>query len=246
MSDAGVSAGTAIVTGAGGAIGGAICARLGVAGLAVLLVNVTDRVEDVAARLRGKGVNAAACVADLTDAAAPERVGLAAERLGRPLSLLVNNAGIARDGRAGKLDAADFAAVVRVNLVAPLRLAQALGPRLADGGAVVNIASRAALGSFGQANYATSKSGLIGATRALALAWAPRLRVNAVAPGLVNTPMTAAMPPEVLRKLVNRVPLARPGAAEEIAEAVAYLGLSTASYVTGQVLLACGGRGVAG
>ena len=122
----------------------------------------------------------------------------------------------------------------------------AAGSRLADGGSVVNIASRAALGNFGQANYVTAKSGLIGATRALAMRWAPRVRVNAVAPGLVDTPMTRAIPPAVYEKLVARVPAGRAGAPEEIAEAVAFLASPRSSYVTGQVLLACGGRSVAG
>jgi len=159
--------------------------------------------------------------------------------------VLVNNAGITRDARALAMTPEDYALVIRVNLVAPLRLAEAAGPRLADGGSVVNIASRAALGNFGQANYVTAKSGLIGATRALAMRWAPRVRVNAVAPGLVDTPMTRAIPPAVYEKLVARVPAGRAGAPEEIAEAVAFLASPRSSYVTGQVLLACGGRSVA-
>jgi NAD(P)-dependent dehydrogenase (short-subunit alcohol dehydrogenase family) len=114
-----------------------------------------------------------------------------------------------------------------------------------DGGAIVNLASRAALGSFGQANYAAAKSGLIALTRALALRWAPRIRVNALAPGLVDTPMTAGMPPEVLDQLVARVPAGRMGTPAEMADVVAFLASPAASYITGQVLLACGGRSVA-
>lgn len=99
---------------------------------------------------------------------------------------------------------------------------------------------------FGQANYVAAKSALVGATRALAVQWAPRLRVNAVAPGLVDTPMTEPMPPDVYAKLVARVPAERAGDPAEVAEAVAYLASDRASYITGQMLLACGGRSVAG
>jgi len=232
----------AVVTGAAGAIGRAIARRLLEDDLAVVCVDRDAAVADVCREL---GAGATPCVADLAMPEAPERVLAAAEAAGE-LAVLVNNAGITRDARALAMTPEDYALVIRVNLVAPLRLAEAAGPQLADGGSVVNIASRAALGNFGQANYVTAKSGLIGATRALAMRWAPRVRVNAVAPGLVDTPMTRAIPPAVYEKLIARVPAGRAGAPEEIAEAVAFLASPRSSYVTGQVLLACGGRSVAG
>ncbi len=107
------------------------------------------------------------------------------------------------------------------------------------------MSSRAALGNFGQANYVTSKSGLVGFTRALAQSWAPRVRANAVAPGLIDTPMTQAMPPDVLAKSVARVPAQRIGTAADVAAAVVFLasGYSPA-YVNGQVLTVCGGRSI--
>lgn len=236
---------TAVVTGAAGALGLAIARRLGDAGHAVLLADVSPRVEQVARDMAGDGQAVAPCVADIATAAGAESVALAAAALERPVGVLVNNAGINRDARATKLGDDEFLSVVRVDLVGPMRLCESLAGQLADGAAVVNVSSRAALGNFGQANYVAAKSGLIGLTRALALRWAPRVRVNAVAPGLIDTPMTSGMPERVLDKLVARIPSGRMGAPEEVAEAVAFLASPASSYVTGQLLPVCGGRSVA-
>jgi NAD(P)-dependent dehydrogenase (short-subunit alcohol dehydrogenase family) len=230
----------AIVTGASGAIGRAIARRFAADGRPVICVDLSESVHEVAEEVGGQ-----ACVVDLTSDDAPRAVLDAAEAFGGA-TVLVNNAGITRDGRAQKLSVDDFRLVIRVNLVAPLRLAEVVAPRLRDGGAIVNIASRAAFGNFGQTNYVAAKSALVGATRAAALRWAPRLRVNAVAPGLVDTPMTQAMPPEVLAKLVARVPAGRASDPAEVAEVVAWLASEEASYVTGQTVVACGGRSIAG
>jgi NAD(P)-dependent dehydrogenase (short-subunit alcohol dehydrogenase family) len=211
----------------------------------VVLVDRSEAVEVIRDDLRSGGARVEACVVDLADGDAPAAVLAAADRLGGP-SVLVNNAGITRDARAEAMDIDDFRLVVRINLVAPLRLAEAVADHLPEGGAIVNVSSRAALGNFGQANYVAAKSALIGATRALALRLAPRVRVNAVAPGLVDTPMTQAMPAHVLDKLVNRVPAGRAAEPREIAGVVGFLCAPASAYVTGQVLLACGGRSVAG
>jgi len=162
-----------------------------------------------------------------------------------PLAALVNNAGITRDGRIGTLDEADVRAVLRVNLGGAYELTLALRDALADGSAIVNVSSRAYLGNFGQFNYAASKGGLVGLTRALALELAPRVRVNAIAPGLTGSEMTRAMPERVLDKLIAASPMRRMAEPGEIADAVAALLSPAMSYVTGQVLLACGGRSLA-
>jgi NAD(P)-dependent dehydrogenase (short-subunit alcohol dehydrogenase family) len=230
-------AGTAIVTGAAGGLGGRIGERLAAAGHDLLLVDLDPAVEEVAA-----GAGARAVVADLTKA---DGVGAVLDAAGDDVAVLVNNAGITRDARAVKMSEADFAAVIEINLVAAMRLTLALDPGYRDGAAVVNLSSRASLGNFGQANYSASKSGLVGFGRALAQRWAPRVRVNAVAPSLVDTPMTQAMPPDVLAKLVARIPAGRIGTPDDVAGTVAFLASPAAAYVTGQVLFACGGRSVA-
>jgi 3-oxoacyl-[acyl-carrier protein] reductase len=228
---------TAIVTGAAGGLGGRIGERLAAAGHELLLVDLDPAVEEVAAA-RG----ARAVVGDLTKADGVEAVVAAA---GDDVAVLVNNAGITRDARATKMSEADFAAVIEINLVAAMRLTLALEPRYRDGAAVINMSSRASLGNFGQANYSASKAGLVGFARALGQRWAPRVRVNAVAPSLVDTPMTQAMPPEVLEKMIGRIPAGRIGTPDDVAGIVAFLASPDAAYITGQVIYACGGRSVA-
>ena len=138
-----------------------------------------------------------------------------------------------------------FEQVIEVNLLVAMRLTLGLRELFAEGSSVVSMSSRAALGNFGQSNYVTSKSALIGFTRALAQQWAPRVRANAVAPGLIDSPMTQAMPAEVLSGLVDKVPAGRIGTADDVADAVVFLVSDAASYITGQVLTVCGGRSIA-
>jgi NAD(P)-dependent dehydrogenase (short-subunit alcohol dehydrogenase family) len=184
-------------------------------------------------------------VADLTSAQGAAAVRELAEAHGGGVGVLVNNAGITRDARIGELEERDFAAVIDVNLVAAIRLALALEDLMADGSSVLNMSSRASLGNFGQANYVASKAGLAGFTRALALRWAPRVRVNALAPSLIDTPMTQAMPERVLEKLVARIPAGRIGTPDDVASVAGFLSSPEASYITGQTILACGGRSIA-
>jgi 3-oxoacyl-[acyl-carrier protein] reductase len=234
----------AVVTGGARGLGLSIARLLGERGHRLLLVDRDDSVTTTADDLRLAGADATAVVADLTDEGGVTAVRDAVRGLGG-LDVLVNNAGITRDARLAKMTSTDFAAVIDVNLIAPMRLADALADEFRDGGSVVNMSSRAALGNFGQTNYVTSKSGLIGFTRALALTWAPRVRVNAVAPGLIDSAMSRAMPEDVLAGLVAKIPTGRIGEPEDVARAVAFLASDDSSYLTGQVLTVCGGRSVA-
>jgi NAD(P)-dependent dehydrogenase (short-subunit alcohol dehydrogenase family) len=113
---------------------------------------------------------------------------------------------------------------------------------MSDGGSIVNIASRAYLGNFGQFNYSMSKGGLVGLTRALALSLAPHIRVNAIAPGLIGTEMAMGIPEEIREKMISAIPLDRMGRPEEIANVVWFLLTPLSSYVTGHVVVVGGGR----
>lgn len=239
---AGSGSGPAVVTGAARGIGRAVAERLGAEGRTVLLVDVAEAVEGTAAELRAAGVDAVAVVADLVDDAGVAAVVAAAGSLDRRPAVLVNAAGITRDQLLGGMTGEEFAAVIRVNLGTAYRLTLAIEPLLADGGAVVQISSRSWLGNVGQFNYAMSKGGLVGLTRALALAWAPRIRVNAVAPGLTATQMTLDMPERVRDRLVDATPMGRMAEPAEVAAVVTALAGDAFGYVTGQVLPICGGR----
>jgi NAD(P)-dependent dehydrogenase (short-subunit alcohol dehydrogenase family) len=218
---------TAIVTGAARGIGKAIADRLA-QDYDVLRVDLDPNVHGI--------------VADITK---PEDRTRILEAAGATVEVLVNNAGITRDARVVKMSEEDFLAVIRVNLGAAYELTTALTPRFAENAAVVSLASRAYLGNFGQFNYAASKGGLVGMTRALALQLAPRVRVNAIAPSLTASEMTLAMPDRVREKMIASIPMGRMGEPHEIAETVAALASPATAYVTGQVVVACGGRSLA-
>ncbi|MFT4085413.1 MAG: SDR family oxidoreductase [Nocardioides sp.] len=229
----------AVVTGGARGIGRRIAAELIAEGTQVVLVDLADEVEETAAELGALAVRA-----DITQTEGRARVGEAVDTAGLPLRLVVNNAGITRDALIAKMTAADFRAVLRVNLGGSYQLTTDLADRVAEGGSVVNMSSRAQLGNVGQFNYSVSKGGIIGLTRALALRLAPRVRVNAIAPGFIDTDMTAAMPEPVRERVLASVPLARAGQPTDIAQTVRWLASPAAGYVTGQVIYVCGGRSV--
>ena len=179
---------------------------------------------------------------DLTTDEGLEEVRAEVENLGLPLLGLVNNAGITRDARLVNLSDEDFAAVLDVNLGSAYRLSTALATLFTEGASIVNIASRAYLGNFGQFNYSMSKGGVVGLTRAMALDMAPRVRVNAIAPGLIGTEMAMAIPEGTLDKMVSAIPLGRMGSVTEVANVVWFLLTPLSSYVTGHVVVVGGGR----
>ena len=220
-----------VVTGAARGIGNAIGERLVADGFTVIGVDVGDQLADT-------GFDPVQ--ADLADAAGREAVVDRVKRVGGRLTALVNNAGITRDARLVNLSEDDVSAVLEVNLGAAYHLSSALAPRLAEGGSIVNLASRAYLGNFGQYNYSMSKGGVVGLTRAFALELAPAVRVNAIAPGLVATEMTMAIPADIRQKMIDNIPLGRMGEPSEIAGLVSYL--VAPGYITGHVFVVGGGR----
>ncbi|MFO7291767.1 MAG: SDR family oxidoreductase [Actinomycetes bacterium] len=226
--------GTVVVTGAARGIGRAIGERLQAEGYTVVGVDIGDGLADTSFE---------PVQVDLTSPDGPEVVDRAVERLGQPLVAVVNNAGITRDARLVNLKEDDVAAVLDVNLGAAYRLTRALIPRLEAGSSIVNLASRAYLGNFGQFNYSMSKGGVAGMTRALALELAPDVRVNAIAPGLIATEMSMAIPEDIRTKMVDNIPLGRMGEPSEVADLVAWL--IRPGYITGEVIVIGGGRSLA-
>lgn len=227
----------AVITGAARGIGRSIAERLQASGHSLLLVDVSEAVDQTAAELGAQAVRA-----DITDPAGRDAIAAAIDASDGPFTVLVNNAGITRDALLRKMEEDAFRLVVKVNLGATIALTEFLAPRLADGGSVINLSSRAQLGNVGQFNYIISKGGVIGATRAHALEFAPRIRVNAVAPGFIASEMTDAMPAEVRQRIIDKVPLERAGQPADIAGAVAWLSSPDAAYVTGEVIYVTGGR----
>lgn len=223
--------GTAVITGAARGIGRAIGERLQEEGYTVVGVDVGDGLAETGFE---------PVQVDLTDPVGVSSVAETVDRLDSPLRVLVNNAGITRDARLVNLTREDVAAVLDVNLGAAYQLSRALVPHLAEGGSIVNLASRAYLGNFGQFNYSMSKGGVVGLTRALALELAPEVRVNAIAPGLIATEMSMAIPEEIRQKMVANIPLGRMGTPSEVADLVAWM--IRPGYITGHVFVVGGGR----
>lgn len=227
--------GSIVVTGAARGIGRAIAERLA-SNPSFTVIGV-----DLAAEL-ALSEQLTPVQVDLTTDDGVAAVARTVEGTGVPLLGVVNNAGITRDSRLVNMTDDDFRAVLDVNLGAAYRLSTALSDLIVEGGSIVNIASRAYLGNFGQFNYSMSKGGVVGLTRALALALAPHVRVNAIAPGLIGTEMAMAIPDDVLEKMVSAIPLGRMGTPDEIANVAWFLLTPLSSYITGHVVVVGGGR----
>ena len=237
----------ALVTGGSRGIGRAIALKLAQDGcdVAILYAGRKEAADETVALLEKAGSRALAIQCNVADGAAAEAAVKEVEAQLGPIAVLVNNAGIVRDGLAMRMSEDDFRDVIEVNLVGAFHMIRAcLGQFVRRrSGRIVNIASIAGMmGNAGQANYAASKAGLIGLTKSVAKELASRnITVNAVAPGFIATDMTAALPEAVRTEMCKTIPEGRAGQPEDVANAVAFFAAEQSSYLTGQVLCVDGG-----
>jgi 3-oxoacyl-[acyl-carrier protein] reductase len=241
----------ALVTGGAQGIGRAIAEELAAAGAVLALADVNEvKLAETAAEMKAQGIDAAAFTVNVSSRESIEAGAKAMiEKFGK-VEIIVNNAGITRDNLMLRMKPADWDLVLNINLTGAFLLTQALlSPMLKNRwGRIVNIASVVGrAGQAGQVNYAASKAGLIGFTRSLAREVASRnITVNAVAPGYIETPMTAVLSEEVTKAMLATVPLGRRGTAKDVAQAVKFLASDAASYITGHVLDVNGGMFMGG
>jgi 3-oxoacyl-[acyl-carrier protein] reductase len=236
----------AVVTGAGRGIGRAIALKFAAAGADVVCVSRTaENSEKVANEVRGLGRKAWAHAVDVAD---PKAVGVAGETiLGETsrVDILVNNAGVTRDGLLMRMSEDDWDTVLSTNLRGAFSFTKAFSRAFIKqrSGRIINIASVIGLiGNAGQCNYAASKAALIGFTKSIARELASRgITANALAPGFIETDMTAVIDEKMREELVKKIPLNRLGKVEDIAEAALFLASPAAAYITGQVLTVDGG-----
>ena len=223
---------TALVTGAARGIGRGIVERLAADGYRVIALDRRDDVLAMVADLVAGGANVEAVVADIQDRAA---IAAIMERIA-PLDVIVNNAGITSTRRFEDLTEADFRSNFDINTVGTFIVAQEGARRMRNGGRIVNIASRSFAGAPQMAHYVASKAAVVGLTRAMAIDLSPRdIRVNAVAPGVVDTDMLHYMTPERQQVMLSLQLLGRIGQPEDIARAVAFLASRDNRYITGQI-----------
>ena len=235
----------AVVTGGGNGIGRACCETLAEAGATVVVSNRTPETgEAVAQAIRDKGGKALAVACDVLDDRALEQlVSRTVEEFGA-IHILVNNAGITKDGLMMRMSEAQWDAVLNVNLKSAFNFIHAVTPIMARqrSGSIINMSSVVGVsGNAGQCNYSASKAGMIGLAKSIAKEMGPRgIRANAIAPGFIITEMTNALPEEVKQGWYQQIPLRRGGTPEDVAKVALFLASDLSSYVSGQVIHCCG------
>lgn len=238
---------TAIVTGGSRGIGRAVAVRLAKDGMN-LVINYRGNsaaAEETERICRELGAEVLLVQGDVSCAEDCEKLAAQAKEAFGRVDVLVNNAGITRDGLLARMTEEDFRAVLDVNLVGPWNMMKAVNRIMMKQryGRIVNLSSVTGLmGNMGQTNYAAAKAGILGMTKSYAREVAGRgITVNAVAPGFIDTDMTEAMPEGAKDKIITGIPMGRTGKPEDVAEAVAFLASEQAGYITGEVLRVDGG-----
>lgn len=246
--DLGLTGKTAIVTGAGSGIGAAIAARFADEGANVVVADINlDAAKTVVQEITTNGGSALAVQTNVVDGAdVAAMVDQAVQKFGT-VHILVNNAGVARDGRITKMSEDDWDMVVDIGLKGAFLCTKAVLPYMSEQkwGRIISMSSRAHLGNPGQANYSAVKAGLIGFTKAMALENGRNfITANAVAPGMIDTPFVRGHPhyEKIRDNAIKTTPIPRVGEATDVADAVAFLASDRASYITGDVLHVTGGR----
>ena len=238
---------TAIVTGGSRGIGRAVAVRLAKDGMN-LVINYRGNsaaAEETERMCRELGAEVLLVQGDVSRAEDCEKLAAQAKEAFGRVDVLVNNAGITRDGLLARMTEEDFRAVLDVNLVGPWNMMKAVNRIMMKQryGRIVNLSSVTGLmGNMGQTNYAAAIAGILGMTKSYAREVASRgITVNAVAPGFIDTDMTEAMPEGAKDKIITGIPMGRTGKPEDVAEAVAFLASEQAGYITGEVLRVDGG-----
>lgn len=238
---------TAIVTGGSRGIGRAASIALAKAGanVAIIYAGNTKAAEETKQLVEGCGVRAALFQCDVADEASVTSMVKSVKKDFGSIDILVNNAGITRDGLLMIMKEEDWDAVLKTNLTGVYRCTKAVSRIMMKqkAGSIINLTSVVGeTGNAGQANYAAAKAGVIGFTKAVAKELASRnIRCNAVAPGYVETDMTAFLTEEGKEAMLKTIPLGRPASADDVAQAILFLASDEASYITGQVLNVDGG-----
>lgn len=235
----------AIITGAGRGIGRTIAQQFAEEGAKVVLVDVNEQdLDETEKEIKSQGGQAISLKVDVTQTKDVARMVDEAIKAFKTVDILVNNAGIIRDASLLKMTEQDFDAVIAVNLKGVFLCTQACAQVMTQNksGKIVNLSSIAKDGNYGQTNYAASKAGVAAMTRTWALELSRfNINVNAIAPGLIATDMTAKIPEAIKEKMVKMIPLRREGQTSDIAELACFLASDASSYIQGEVITISGG-----
>jgi 3-oxoacyl-[acyl-carrier protein] reductase len=241
---------TALITGGARGIGKAIALKFAAQGANIAFsdIRLDESAHALVDELKGMGVEAAAWASDASDFASCDILANeVVAKFGR-IDILVNNAGITRDNLLMRMSEDEWDSVIRVNLKSVFNLTKAVQRTMLKqrSGSIINMTSVVGVnGNAGQSNYAASKAGMIGFTKSIAKEIGSRnVRCNAVAPGFIETEMTAKLPDDVRKSWTETIPLRRAGQAEDVADVCLFLASDLSGYVTGQILSVCGGMNI--